>query len=514
MSLLTNLVADWEFDESSGNAADSSGNSNTLTNVNSTAYSSNAANLVKANSNYFKIVNADQTELDITTDFAINLELQLSSQPTGAYPYYHLINKWSEANQRTFSVTYTTLGGTPYLYMSVSGDGQDGGPTDLYVLPAQTFSNNTLYHLGISWDAAHYTTKFYIDGALADTVVATGNLVTSLYNSTADVIIGAHTDAENPLHGCVDGLIRRPRIYKRQLSVAEFGLLYNGGAGVPYSGLASVVDPFVEVLVVGAGGGGGRLGGGGGAGGYQYSASHAVVAGAYTVTVGNGGNGSTNRANKGSNGEDSIFDTITGTGGGGAGSFSNVNGANGGNGGGGAPALGTGGIGSQGFDGGDGDVAQEGGGGAGSSADGTDGNTVGSVGGNGGNGTSNSISGSAVTYAGGGGAGADTTAGTGGTGGGGNGAIGNANGANGTANTGSGGGGSRDSGGTGGNGGNGGSGIVIISYTTDGSDGVSTSSTGGTVTTSGGQTIHTFTTSGTFTVVESVASNSAFLMFF
>lgn len=54
--------------------------------------------------------------------------------------------------------------------------------------------------------------------------------------------------------------------------------------------------------------------------------------------------------------------------------------------------------------------------------------------------------------------------------------------------------------------------VVIISYATDGSDGVSPSSTGGTITTSGGQTIHTFTSSWTFTMVSS--SNSNFFMFF
>lgn len=57
-------------------------------------------------------------------------------------------------------------------------------------------------------------------------------------------------------------------------------------------------------------------------------------------------------------------------------------------------------------------------------------------------------------------------------------------------------------------------GIVIISYATDWSDGVSNTSTGGTITTSGWQTIHTFTTSGTFTMVASTTTNSNFFMFF
>jgi len=77
---------------------------------------------------------------------------------------------------------------------------------------------------------------------------------------------------------------------------------------------------------------------------------------------------------------------------------------------------------------------------------------------------------------------------------------GSINGSSGAANTGNGGGGGGSAPGYNpiGIGGTGGSGIVIIRYKTDGSDGVSTSSTGGTITTSGSYTIHTFTTGGTF----------------
>jgi len=62
-------------------------------------------------------------------------------------------------------------------------------------------------------------------------------------------------------------------------------------------------------------------------------------------------------------------------------------------------------------------------------------------------------------------------------------------------------------------GGNGGSGIVVISFPEDGSTGVSTSSTGGTITSSGGNQIHTFTSDGTWTMVAYVPSNGNFFMF-
>jgi hypothetical protein len=110
----------------------------------------------------------------------------------------------------------------------------------------------------------------------------------------------------------------------------------------------------------------------------------------------------------------------------------------------------------------------------------------------GGIGVSSLIDGIATYRAGGGGGGRDnsTSGAAGGLGGGGTGGAGTASTA-GTVNTGGG-------GGAGGNavsspGSNGGSGIVIIRYVG------AQRGTGGTVTSSGGYTIHTFTTSGTYT---------------
>jgi hypothetical protein len=113
----------------------------------------------------------------------------------------------------------------------------------------------------------------------------------------------------------------------------------------------------------------------------------------------------------------------------------------------------------------------------------------------GGDGVSSSITGSAVTRAGGGGSGAVTAANVGGEGGTGGGGDGGDNGLDnaesGLANTGGGGGGSSDEDFF--TPGSGGSGIVIIRYA-----GAQRGS-GGTVTSVGGFTIHTFTSSGTYT---------------
>ena len=249
----------------------------------------------------------------------------------------------------------------------------------------------------------------------------------------------------------------------------------------------------VEVLVVAGGGGGGGnthggwTGGGGGAGGFRTETAFPITPGvAISVTVGDGGaGGAGGYAQDGGKGGNSTFSTIISTGGGGGGRStgdgSGVSGLPGGSGGGGAgniAFLTSGGLGNEGAytppEGNNGGASTlntnnpGSGGGAGAAGNG------GSAGGTptaGGAGTSSSITGTSVTYATGGGA-QQTSESAG------------------APNTGNGG-GSRN--GVSVTGGAGGSGIIIVRYQGP------QKAIGGTVTSVGGYTIHTFTTSGNFT---------------
>jgi len=256
------------------------------------------------------------------------------------------------------------------------------------------------------------------------------------------------------------------------------------------------------LVVAGGGSGGSTRGGGGGAGGYKTNSATLSTLNTYSITVGAGGAAtSTGYGIDGNNGSDSIISgtglsTITSTGGGGGGAVSvgKAGGSGGGGygttlsgGAGGAGTSGQGNNGGAGFDGG----GYGAGGGGGAGAVGSNGST--SVGGAGGAGSSSSISGSSVTYAGGGGGGAygpgGGSGGAGGSGGGGAGS-GTTTGTAGTANTGGGGGGGGQPSAPSSSGA-GGSGIVIISYAS-----ATPKFVGGTLTTSGGNQIHTFTSSG------------------
>jgi uncharacterized protein YjdB len=280
--------------------------------------------------------------------------------------------------------------------------------------------------------------------------------------------------------------------------------------------------PFQVLLVAGGGGGGSNMGGGGGGGGVVYSSNFvlAPTSTPFTVVVGAGGTGAASGSNvRGVNGSNSSFNGSVAIGGGGGATGYNYNSAPASIGGSGGGASGSGGtpnpnnggkeaIGTagQGFSGGAGNGEWYPGGGGGAGGAGTNNPANGGIG---------------IQYpdistyfwsGGGGGAGYSTSGGQGGKGGGGGGSgnngstggVGLNNGTDGKGNNNAGGDAGANTGGGGGagpidapnKGGNGGSGIVIIKYLG------TPKAVGGTITQSGGYTIHTFTTVGsnTFTL--------------
>ena len=262
-------------------------------------------------------------------------------------------------------------------------------------------------------------------------------------------------------------------------------LVYASGSAIgPYS---------VDYLVVGGGGSGGRDdGGGGGAGGYISGSTTVTPGVGYSLVIGAGASGISSGGD-GSQGTSSsgFSQTAIGGGKGGGNNGTTANGGSGGsgggggNGGGGAGGAGTSGQGSNGGAGYQ-PAFYGGGGGGGAAAVGSGGgSTVAGPGGAGSNWQSHG-----TYYAGGGGGGiiSGYTAGTGGTGGGGAGGVGSANATAGTTNTGGGGGGGAQA-----SSGSGGSGVVIVRYLG------SQRGSGGTITSTGGYTYHTFSSSGTFT---------------
>jgi hypothetical protein len=363
-------------------------------------------------------------------------------------------------------------------------------------------ANSTIY-LGDAEISANGSNVVLASAVITSAVIASATLGNINNDSTGYISLPVGNTAQRPV---------APTAGMMRFNTSTNSPEWYDPIGNQWLNLSQGPNYNVEYLVIAGGGGGGSGGGaGGGAGGYRTSAGTSgggasaesqltlAIGTAYTVTVGSGGAGGDNSGyNKGTNGSNSVFSTITSTGGGGGGAYQVA--PNTGGSGGGAEAntqTGAAGTANQGYRGGNktgGNFSGAGGGGAG--ATGTD--SASSGGTTGGAGVASTITGSSVTRGGGGGGGAQGGYGggsgaAGGSGGGGNGASTTA-GDNGVANTGGGGGGGGyPNPGSLQAGGSGGSGVVIIRYL-----GAQRGS-GGTITSADGYTIHTFTSSGTYT---------------
>ena len=122
MSLTTNILASWKFDESSGNATDSSWNGKTLTNTNSISYVSgkvnNAADFWSSNTTkYFTI--SDNLTLNTYQAgiWSIRRPVQISTAP-GSWEMQNLFGIVNNS-QAQVNVNYANSGGTLQLQYTI-----------------------------------------------------------------------------------------------------------------------------------------------------------------------------------------------------------------------------------------------------------------------------------------------------------------------------------------------------------------------------------------------------------
>ncbi|NTW32251.1 MAG: LamG domain-containing protein, partial [Bacteroidetes bacterium] len=236
-SLTTGLVGYWKLDESSGDAADCSGNNRTMTNEGSTPFASclinNGGDLgTTAGSKYFGKTSETFGVTSLTNARSISMWVKLRTEaPTAAYPTgCYGINVW----------TTKINGGNAMSYGLDYGDGQIWGHTagtkwlrayqygyNEYYAEYQIALGTTNWHHLVWTYAGNGTSnlKLYIDGSLVSQAnPSDGGSGWGVYPTSNRGFIGM--DNTN-----TPGYFDEVGFWSRALTAAEVTSLYNSGAG-------------------------------------------------------------------------------------------------------------------------------------------------------------------------------------------------------------------------------------------------------------------------------------------
>lgn len=214
-NLANGLVGYWKLDESSGDAADSSGNATTLTNVSTTAYTAaKYGNGMEPDgtADYFQA--SDNAPLSVTG----SLTLSAWIQPDDTTGSQDIIAKWDGANE---SYLLAMEGADLRMYIDSASNYQASTGTPI--------TANALQHVAGVYDAATQTVKLFVNGAEVASST-TGTIPASIGDDAGRIQLGAE-DSTTSAANFYDGHIDEARVYNRALSSAEISQLYNWAPG-------------------------------------------------------------------------------------------------------------------------------------------------------------------------------------------------------------------------------------------------------------------------------------------
>lgn len=239
MSLLTSLVASYSFNESSGNASDNSGNTNTLTNTNTITYStgllSNAAYLTAASSMYFTA--ADSASLSVTGDISFAVWVWINTTPTQGQRYI-ILNK-----EGSYSLTYerNKTGDGALSELSVICNVTGAGSSGIAQLSSTTSAGDLLstgawHHIAFTRVQSSGAYVIYIDGvANTSGTASAGTGITDTANAL-ELGRGVYVFTNGAYYGInfFDGRLDETAVWAKALTSGEVTTLYNAGAGKQY----------------------------------------------------------------------------------------------------------------------------------------------------------------------------------------------------------------------------------------------------------------------------------------
>lgn len=221
----------YKLDESSGNAADETGNGSTLTNNNTATYTTgkinNGASFATASSQSLSC--ASNTHVQPGSG-SFTIAFWWKATTLNPLQAQALVSKDTNtpANSRDFTID--TFGGDIRFY----SQGGAGGFATTGGTPALT--TGTWYYVVARYDQPGATFKVMVNNANQATAANIGGID----SSTAPFRIGA--SSYSGFENYVDGVIDEVGFWKQYLTDQNCTDLYNGGSGLPYSSFAPAAN--------------------------------------------------------------------------------------------------------------------------------------------------------------------------------------------------------------------------------------------------------------------------------
>lgn len=211
-SLSNNLVGYWKFEQTTGNATDSSGNAFTLT-TNIVSYPAAkygyGADFESGLSNSMYIT--DNDPLSITGD--LTLSAWIKPESNTAATQYDIVGKFDGVNE---SYQLAQYGDEIRLYI--------GSASNYIETTASNLATATFYHVIATYSAKDQAATIYINGVKQATST-TGTIPSSIGNNGSRFHIGAEDSTGGVTNG-YDGIIDEVRVYSRLLNPSEVTTLY------------------------------------------------------------------------------------------------------------------------------------------------------------------------------------------------------------------------------------------------------------------------------------------------
>lgn len=215
-SLSNGLAGYWKFDETSGNAADTSGQGSNLTNINTTPYVAGkfagGGDFEQSSSQYQYVT--DNAALSITG--SLTLTAWIKPESTTASTQFDIAGKWDGSNESYLLSQYGDE--LRFYYDSASTYAETS---------AANVQTGVWYNVAAVYDAESKQARIYVNGTeLALTY--TGTFPATIGDDAGRFQIGAE-DSSTTAANFYDGIIDDVRVYNRSLQGSEARALYDWG---------------------------------------------------------------------------------------------------------------------------------------------------------------------------------------------------------------------------------------------------------------------------------------------